>query len=402
MARVVITGRGTINSLGRNVKETNLAMVLGKSGINKLQLTDSSGLNINIAAQVKGFEAEDFFSKNELNFLDPFSQFALISAKEALTESELVFTDELNENTGVIIGTAGGGINTQEDNYRLVFQENRNKVHPFIVPKMMHNAAASNVAKAYGFKGSTYSISSACASSNHAISNAFQLIRSGGAKVMIAGGSDSMLTFGGIKAWEGLRVMSKSGCRPFCLTRDGLVQGEGSAVFVLEDFDFAAARGANILAEIIGCSMTSDGNDLLSPSLEGVHRAIVRSLEDAHISSDLVDYINAHGTGTKINDYIEASAISLVFSESMDAPLVSATKSMHGHVMGASGAIELLSCIYALNHNVVVPTIGFLKNDPSIKINLIQNESREARIDIAMSNAFAFGGLNSVLVLKSV
>ena len=402
MARVVITGRGTINSLGRNVKETNLAMVLGKSGINKLQITDSSWLNINIAAQVKGFEAEDFFSKNELNFLDPFSQFALISAKEALTESELVFTDELNENTGVIIGTAGGGINTQEDNYRLVFQENRNKVHPFIVPKMMHNAAASNVAKAYGFKGSTYSISSACASSNHAISNAFQLIRSGGAKVMIAGGSDSMLTFGGIKAWEGLRVMSKSGCRPFCLTRDGLVQGEGSAVFVLEDFDFAAARGANILAEIIGCSMTSDGNDLLSPSLEGVHRAIVRSLEDAHISSDLVDYINAHGTGTKINDYIEASAISLVFSDSMDAPLVSATKSMHGHVMGASGAIELLSCIYALNHNVVVPTIGFLKDDPSIKINLIQNESREARIDIAMSNAFAFGGLNSVLVLKSV
>jgi nodulation protein E len=402
MARVVITGRGTINSLGLNVKETNLAMVLGKSGINKLQITDSSWLNINIAAQVKGFEAEDFFSKNELNFLDPFSQFALISAKEALTESELVFTDELNENTGVIIGTAGGGINTQEDNYRLVFQENRNKVHPFIVPKMMHNAAASNVAKAYGFKGSTYSISSACASSNHAISNAFQLIRSGGAKVMIAGGSDSMLTFGGIKAWEGLRVMSKSGCRPFCLTRDGLVQGEGSAVFVLEDFDFAAARGANILAEIIGCSMTSDGNDLLSPSLEGVHRAIVRSLEDAHISSDLVDYINAHGTGTKINDYIEASAISLVFSDSMDAPLVSATKSMHGHVMGASGAIELLSCIYALNHNVVVPTIGFLKDDPSIKINLIQNESREARIDIAMSNAFAFGGLNSVLVLKSV
>ena len=402
MPRVVITGRGTINSLGHSVKETNLAMVIGESGISNLQINDSSKLNINIAAQVKGYNPLDFFLKNELNFLDPFSQFALISAKEALNESELVFTEELSENTGVIIGTAGGGINTQEDNYRLVFQENRNKVHPFIVPKMMHNAAASNVAKAYGFKGATYSISSACASSNHAISNAFQLIRSGGAKVMIAGGSDSMLTFGGIKAWEGLRVMSKTGCRPFCLTRDGLVQGEGSAVFVLEDFDFAAERGANILAEIIGCSMTSDGNDLLSPSLEGVQRAIVRSLDDAHISSDLVDYINAHGTGTKINDHIEALAISSVFSESIDAPLVSATKSMHGHVMGASGAIELLSCIYALNHNVVVPTIGFLKDDPSLKINLIRNEPREARVDIVMSNAFAFGGLNSVLVLKSV
>ena len=246
MPRVVITGRGSINSLGHNVKETNLAMVLGKSGISNLQIIDSSKLNVNLAAQVKKYNPLDFFLKSELSFLDPFSQFALISAKEALSESELTFTDELTENIGVIIGTAGGGLNTQEDNYRLVFQENKNKVHPFIVPKMMHNAAASNVAKAYGFKGVTYSISSACASSNHAISNAFQLIRSGGAKVMIAGGSDSMLTFGGIKAWEGMRIMSKTGCRPFCLTRDGLVQGEGSAVFVLEEFNFADKRGEDI------------------------------------------------------------------------------------------------------------------------------------------------------------
>ena len=402
MPRVVITGRGTINSLGHSVKETNLAMVLGESGISNLQIIDSSKLNINIAAQVKGYNPLDFFLKNELNFLDPFSQFALISAKEALSESELTFTDELTENTGVIIGTAGGGLNTQEDNYRLVFQENKNKVHPFIVPKMMHNAAASNVAKAFGFKGVTYSISSACASSNHAISNAFQLIRSGGAKVMIAGGSDSMLTFGGIKAWEGMRIMSKTGCRPFCLTRDGLVQGEGSAVFVLEEFNFAVKRGANILAEIIGCSMTSDGHDLMSPSVSAVKRAIVKSLDDAHIPSDLVNYINAHGTGTKINDQIEASAISSVFSNSIKAPLVSSTKSMHGHAMGASGAIELLSCIYALNHNVVVPTINVIKEDPELKINLINNVPRDANVDVAMSNAFAFGGLNSVLILKSI
>jgi len=267
---------------------------------------------------------------------------------------------------------------------------------------MMHNAAASNVAKKYCLKGPTYSVSSACASSNHAITNAYNLIRFGEARVMLAGGSDAMLTFGGLKAWESLRVMSKSGCRPFCMTRDGLVQGEGAAVFVLEEYTHALKRGANILAEIKGCSMTSDGYDLVAPSNKGMENSISKSLSDAKIPADKIDYINAHGTGTKINDEMEANVIYELFSNKDNIPKVSSTKSGHGHVMGATGAIELLSCIFALRENVIVPTIGMVKQDPMINIDLVCLEAQEQKVEITMSNSFAFGGLNSTIILKSV
>ena len=402
MNRVVITGRGAISALGHSVQEINSAMVSGVCGIAELEIKDKSRLKINVGAQIKNYNKSIFFSELELRFLDPFSQFALIAAKEALSESGLALTDELREFTGVIIGTGGGGVTTQEENFRLVFQENVNKVHPFAIPKMMLNAAASNIANKYELKGPTYSLSSACSSSNHAISNAYSLIRSGETKVMIAGGSEAMLTFGSLKAWEGLRVMSKTGCRPFCSTRNGLVQGEGSAIFVLEDYDYAKQRGAHIFAEILGCSMTSDGTDLVSPSLNGVKKAMLKSLNSAKINPDSIDYINAHGTGTKINDKVESNAISEIFSQTSNQPLVSSTKSMHGHVMGASGAIELLSCIYSLNHNVIMPTVGCIDKDPEIDINVVFNESRDFVVDTALSNSFAFGGLNSVIVLRTV
>ena len=264
----------------------------------------------------------------------------MISASEAVQSSGIVFSDELSNETGVIIGSAGGGLSTQEENYRLVFEDQKKRVHPFIIPRMMHNAAASNIAKKYGLKGPTYSVSSACASSSHAITNAYNLIRFGEARVMLAGGSDAMLTFGGLKAWESLRVMSKTGCRPFCMTRDGLVQGEGAAIFVLEEYTHASKRGANILAEIKGCSMTSDGYDLVAPSKDGMANAINTCLSDARISADKIDYINAHGTGTRINDELEAKVICDFFSNKDKIPKVSSTKSGHGHVMGATSAIE--------------------------------------------------------------
>jgi nodulation protein E len=219
---------------------------------------------------------------------------------------------------------------------------------------------------------------------------------------MIAGGSDAMLTFGGVKAWEGLRVLSKTGCRPFCLSRDGLVQGEGAAVFVLEEYTHAYKRGANILAEIKGCSMTSDGYDLVAPSASGMKKAIMKSLYNSGIPADDIDYINAHGTGTKINDQIESDVINLIFSNNRISPKVSSSKSAHGHVMGATGAIELLSCILALREHVIVPTLGLVKRDPKIKLDLVCGDAQEKRVKTVISNSFAFGGLNSTIILKTV
>jgi nodulation protein E len=402
LKRVVITGQGTINSLGFNVSDTNLALMSGHTGIQKLDLNNSELLRVNIGAQIQNYDPHVFFKKNEISLLDHFSQYALISASEAINSSGLVITDELSEETGVIIGSAGGGLSTQEDNYRLVFEGKKNRVHPFIVPKMMHNAAASNIAKRYSLKGVTYSVSSACASSNHAIANAFNLIKYGEARVMIAGGSDAMLTFGGVKAWEGLRVLSKTGCRPFCLSRDGLVQGEGAAVFVLEEYTHAYKRGANILAEIKSCSMTSDGYDLVAPSADGMKKAIMKSLYNSGISADDVDYVNAHGTGTKINDQMESDVINFIFSNNRISPKVSSTKSAHGHVMGATGAIELLSCILALREHVIVPTLGLVKRDPKIRLDLVCGDAQQKRVETVISNSFAFGGLNSTIILQSV
>jgi len=400
--RVVITGQGTINSLGLNVSETNSALLSGQTGIRKLDLNHNGSLSLNIGAKIQNYDPYAFFKKSEINILDYFSQFALISAAEAIESSGLDFSDELADNTGVIIGSAGGGLSTQEENYRFVFEEGRKRVHPFIVPKMMHNAAASNIAKKYSLRGVTYSVSSACASSNHAIANAYNLIKFGEARVMLAGGSDSMLTFGGLKAWEGLRVMSNTGCRPFCSSRDGLVQGEGAAVFVLEEYTHAFQRGANILAEIKSCSMTSDGYDLVAPSKAGLTKAITKSLNDSRLATDKIDYINAHGTGTKINDEMEGEVLSSIFSDVKNGLKVSSTKSGHGHVMGATGAIELLSCILALRKNLIVPTIGLEKLDPKIKIDLVSGEVQEHKVNITMSNSFAFGGLNSVIILKAI
>ena len=402
MNRVVITGQGTINSLGLNVSETNSALLSGQTGIRKLDLNHNGSLSLNIGAKIQNYDPFAFFKKSEINILDYFSQFALISAAEAIESSGLDFSDELADNTGVIIGSAGGGLSTQEENYRFVFEEGRKRVHPFIVPKMMHNAAASNIAKKYSLRGVTYSVSSACASSNHAIANAYNLIKFGEARVMLAGGSDSMLTFGGLKAWEGLRVMSNTGCRPFCFSRDGLVQGEGAAVFVLEEYTHAFQRGANILAEIKSCSMTSDGYDLVAPSKAGLTKAITKSLNDSRLATDKIDYINAHGTGTKINDEMEGEVLSSIFSDVKNGLKVSSTKSGHGHVMGATGAIELLSCILALRKNLIVPTIGLEKLDPKIKIDLVSGEVQEHKVNITMSNSFAFGGLNSVIILKAI
>lgn len=397
MRRVVITGAGTVNPLGMDVAATMAAMAAGRSAIGPVVLRDLDRLTVRIGAQIAGWQPEAVLSRSEIAMMDPFSQYAVAAAAQAVAQSGLVFDGALAEAAGVIIGSAGGGLQTTDDNYRAVYQAGKSRVHPLVVPRLMLNAAAAQVAIRHGLQGPAYAVSSACSSSNHALGQAFHLIRSGAAPVMLAGGSDAMLCFGGIKAWEGLRVLSHTGCRPFSADRDGMVMGEGAAVFVLEDWDHARARGAEVLAEVAGFAMTSDAGDMVQPSVSGATRAMRLALRDAGMASEEVGYINAHGTATTANDRCEAQAIAAVFGTAVP---VSSTKAMHGHLMGGAGAVELLACVMALRHGVLAPTLGFVPGDCALDV--IPNTARTGHVRAVISNSFAFGGLNAVLALRSV
>ena len=402
MKRVVITGAGSINALGRDVPQTMAAMSDGVCGIGPLDFQDVDRLSIKIGGQVKNYDIASHFNRQQIALYDRFTQFTLIAAREALKQSGLKFVGELAETSGVVLGTATGGMKTWDDNYRAVYEGGKNRVHPFVVPKLMNNAATSHVSIEFNVKGPSFTVSTACASSNHAIGLAFQMVRSGMARAMIAGGSESMLTFGGIKAWEGLRVMSKDACRPFSGNRSGMVQGEGAGVFVLETYADAIERGADILAEISGFAMTADASDIVMPSKQGAARAMRGALKDARMDASEVGYINAHGTGTAANDKTECAAVADVFGAQADKLMISSTKSMHGHLIGGAGAVELLACIMALRDGVIAPTIGYEKPDAECALDVVPNVAREAKVKAVVSNAFAFGGLNAVLALRSV
>jgi nodulation protein E len=394
--RVVVTGQGTINALGRSAPETRAAMREGRLGIGPLEFQDVDRLSIQIGGQIRGYDPEAHFGRQELTLFDPFTQFALLAAREAVASSGVTFADP--GRAGVVLGTSGGGLQTQDENYRLVYQEAKNRVHPLVVPRLMNNAAASQISMDMKIEGPTYTVATACASSNHAMGQAFQLIRSGMADVVLTGGAEAMLCFGGIKAWEGLRVMSRDGCRPFSLNRNGMVQGEGAAVFVFEALEHALARGANIIAEVTGFAMTSDAADHVNR--EGAVRAMRGALADAGLAGEAVGYINAHGTGTTVNDKTECAAVREVFGAHADRLMISSTKSMHGHLIGGTGAVELIACLMALEEGVIAPTIGYETPDPDCDLDVVPNVAREARVDAVMTNAFAFGGLNAVLVLQ--
>ncbi len=402
MKRVVITGAGTVNALGHNVPDTLEAMREGRCGIGKLDMRDVDRLAVKIGAQVRGFEAETLFNRQQMALFDRFTQFTLVAAREALGQAGLEFSGELSAKSGVVLGNSGGGMQTLDENYRSVYEQGKNRVHPFVVPKLMNNAAASHLSMEFNLKGPSFTVASACASSNHAMAQAFQMVRTGMAPVMITGGTESMLCFGGVKAWEGLRVMSKDACRPFSANRNGMVQGEGAGVFVFEELEHAQKRGAEIMAEVIGFAMSSDAADIVMPSKQGAARAIAGALADSGVNREDVGYINAHGTGTTANDKTECGAVADVFGPHADRLMMSSTKSMHGHLIGGTGAVELLACIMALRDGVIAPTIGYEEPDPECALDVVPNEARDARVTVALSNAFAFGGLNAVLALRKV
>jgi nodulation protein E len=373
----------------------------GRCGIGPLNIRDVDRLAIKIGGQVTDYDEQTHFNRQQISLYDRFTQFTLLAAAQAIGEAGLTFSGALADRSGVVLGTSGGGLNTQDENYRAVYEEGKNRVHPFIVPKLMNNAAASHVSMKYNLRGPSFTVATACASSNHAMGQAFYMIRSGMADVMVTGGSESMLCFGGVKAWEGLRVMSKDACRPFSATRNGMVQGEGAGVFLFEDRDHALKRGATILAEVAGFSMCSDASDIVTPSKQGAARAIAGALTDAKFNREDVGYINAHGTGTAANDKTECAAVADVFGAHAVNLMISSTKSMHGHLIGGTGAVELLACIMALRDGIIAPTIGYEEPDPECALDVVPNVAREAKVTAVLSNAFAFGGLNAVIALKS-
>ncbi|WBU65431.1 beta-ketoacyl-[acyl-carrier-protein] synthase family protein [Paracoccus aerodenitrificans] len=400
--RVVITGMGTVNALGLDVPTTLEAFREGRCGITQLDFRDVDRLAIQIGGQIHDWQPENWFNRQQILLYDKFTQFTLLAAKEAVGQSGLQFSGELGLRSGVILGTAGGGLNTWDENYRVVYEEKKNRVHPFVVPKLMNNAAASHVSMEFELRGPAFTVATACASSNHAMGLAFQMVRSGAASVMLTGGSEAMLCFGGVKAWEGLRVMSRDACRPFSANRNGMVQGEGAGVFVFEDYEHARARGADILAEVVGFAMSSDAQDIVMPSAQGAERAITGAMKDAGLNPEDIGYINAHGTGTAANDKTECAAVAHAFGHHADRLMISSTKSMHGHVIGGTGAVELLACVMALREGVIAPTIGYEEPDPECALDVVPNEARETKVTAVLSNAFAFGGLNAVIALRQV
>ncbi|MFK7945304.1 MAG: beta-ketoacyl synthase [Paracoccaceae bacterium] len=398
--RVVITGVGVVSALGTGYADHAQGLKEGRLGIRPISRFDPDRLMVKIAAEAIQFNGEDYFGRSEMALLDRISQMALVAAKEAVAQSGISFEGALAPRSATILGSAMGGLQTLDENYFNVYHEMKNRVHPFIVPKLMGNAPVSQISMAHGLQGPAYVVSTACSSSNHAIGQAFDLVRSGGADAAITGGTESVTCFGGMKAWEGLRVMSKEACRPFSKTRNGMVLGEGAAILVIETLDHAQARGAQILAEICGFGMTADAGDIVQPSLEGASRAIQGAMTQAGLYAEDIGYINAHGTATAMNDRVEAAAIRNVLGDAGARVPVSSTKSMHGHAIGAAGALEAVATVMALMEGVLPPTVGYEEPDPDIELDVIVNEAREAQPSAALSNSFAFGGLNAVLAMR--
>ncbi len=402
MVRVAVTGMGAVCALGNTVAECWAHLSIGRPALGPLPDPGKPPYKFSLGAIASGFRPLEHFSEKETGMLERFAQMAVVAAREAVRQSGLELTAQLKEETAIITGTSVGGQFAEEEGYVRLFRENNPRVAPLTIPRTMSNAGASRISLEYGIVGPTYTISTACSSSNHAIGQAFGMVRRGEVTAAIAGGSEAVFAEGLLRAWEAMRVVSPETCRPFSLQRRGLILGEGGAMLVLENWEHAKARGARILGEVCGFGMSSDAHHITQPTPEGPLRAIRLALADAKIAPESVDYVNAHGTGTTINDSTECQAIRRAFGSHAERLLVSSTKSMHGHTLGAAGAIEAVVSLLALQHGLVPPTANFLDPDPACSLDVVPNEPRQANIETAISNSFAFGGLNAALVMRRI
>jgi nodulation protein E len=398
--RVVVTGAGILSALGHNCDEFWQALAAGQPGIRPLQAVDRGLLRFQNGAEVQGFDASRYFEEKEIGLLDRFAQFGVVAAREAIARAGIEWTDELRENTAIITGSCVGGQSTEDEGFVNLYRNNIPRVNPLTIPRTMENAAASRISLETGVVGPTYTVSTACSSANHAIGQAFWMVRSGLARMAITGGSEAVFSLGFLKAWEAMRVVSPDTCRPFSKDRRGLILGEGGAMLVLEPLEVARARGAKIYGEIVGFGMSSDAYHITQPSPDGAARAMRAALRDAALQPEDIGYINAHGTATQANDATETAAIRKVFGAHAARLAVSSTKSMHGHTLGAAGAIEAVAALLSLCNGVLPPTANFTEPDPACDLDVIPNQARQMQVECALSNSFAFGGLNAVLAFR--
>jgi 3-oxoacyl-[acyl-carrier-protein] synthase II len=407
LRRVAVTGLGILSPVGNDKNTFFNNLMAGKSGIKRLETDFVNELDCKIAAYINDYDPLAYFVKNKAATMDRVTQFAVSASQQAIEDAGLDLEKEDRERMGVYLGTGMGGAASIEEGYVRLYKEQARRLKPFTVLMAMNNAASAQVALDFGLTGQNLTFCTACSSSTVAIGEAVRQIRHGYAEVMLAGGSEALLTFGTIKAWEALRTLAdedeqnpSASCKPFAENRSGLVLGEGAAMVILEDMERAIARGAKIYAEVIGYGSSNDSAHITQPSVAGQARAMRKALAEANIGADQLDYINAHGTGTKLNDITETNAIKEVCGKKIP---VSSTKSMHGHLMGAAGAVEFVACMMAIQEKALPPTANLTQPDPECDLDYIPNIGRKnVKVDTIMSNSFAFGGTSGVLVAKKV
>ncbi len=406
--KVVITGLGAITPLGNSRGEFWESLLRGKSGIGRISFFDASSFSSQIAGEVKDFLPEEYIEKKEANKMDRFSQFAVVASLEAVKDSGLEIEKEDRSRIGVIVGSGIGGIGTMEAQHKIFLEKGPRRISPFLIPMLLIDLVAGHISIHFGFQGPNFSVTSACASAGHAIGEAFRFIQRGDAEVIVSGGSEAAVTPLAVGGFCAARALSKrndepeKASRPFDKTRDGFVMGEGAGIVILENLEHARKRKARIYAEIGGYGANGDAYHITAPSPggEGAARAMQLALEDARISPEQLDYINAHGTSTPLNDKYETMAIKQVFGEHAPKLAVSSTKSMTGHLLGAAGGIELIACILAMEKGVIPPTINYQTPDPECDLDYVPNQARERKVDVALSNSLGFGGHNAMLVVK--
>lgn len=410
MRRVVVTGLGVVSALGTGVEKNWDALMAGRSGIDRITKFDASEFPTQIAGEVWDFNAEDYFPKKEIKKMDLFIQYAMAAAEEAMEDSGLQVTEENAERVGVLVGAGLGGLPTIEKYHQAMMEGGYKKISPFFIPMLIINLAPGQISMKYGAKGPNVSSVSACATGTHSIGDAYHIIARGDADAMIAGGAESTITPLGIGGFNVMRALStrnddpQAASRPFEKNRDGFVMAEGAGIVVLEEYEAAKARGAKIYGELCGYGLTADAHHLTAPAPggEGAARCMKMAIDKAGVAAEEVDYINAHGTSTPFNDLYETMAIKTVLGEHAGKTMVSSTKSMTGHALGAAGGMEAVFCLLAMERGAVPPTINYQEPDPECALDYVPNEARQAEVKVAMSNSFGFGGTNASLLFRKV
>jgi 3-oxoacyl-[acyl-carrier-protein] synthase II len=404
--RVVITGMGLISPLGHDVQSTWNALVNGQPSCNPITLFDASNVDVKIACEVKGFDPGAHFGARDARRLDRCAQFALVAAKQAIEDARLSVTDENTYDVGIVLGSGIGGVSTLTGEHAVMLQKGPNRVSPFAVPMMLPDTATGQVAMHFKIKGPNFCVVSACASGTNAIGEAFELIRAGRAKAVLTGGTEAPINAFAIAAFNNMGALStynnepQKACRPFDATRNGFVTGEGAGALILESLEHAQARGAHIYAEVLGYGVTADAYHITAPDSVGPAMAMRMALKQANGRSRKIDYLNAHGTSTTLNDANETKAIKAVFGEGAYDLRISSTKSMSGHLLGAAGALEAITCVKAITESIIPPTINYEHPDPECDLNYTPNVAVKQPVHVAMSNSFGFGGHNACIVLS--